>query len=545
MRQTTTSASNPAPFSPAALRPQDRLEWAGVYAAALTFPAMTLSISGTQILIAFCFVFFFAAWLVDRLLNNDSDQSDQKFDPRPAGPRISEFLRRLPLVWLAGGALFAWLVFSGFTHIFLEGIAAAGPESEATFSIWDSLHVCLAAIRRAVANEWSDLPLFLFGLLVYRAARNENHRRLLFGGLTAAMVLLIVTGLAAVFSEFRLARLIPYLIRQLFSPEELLATAANRPQHPFARLGELVLYRPIGFMNTRLTFAGLLMLTLPWAAGRAFLPDPQFRSEHKSENKSQSNQPVITQSNPRRQLLRRFFWAALVLAGGLLLILNGTRSILLGAGFTAAIGGWMLLRAYAWPRRWLILATLVTVGIAIGLYTVSSTVQIQTDRRLASVQRHTDFARPILWTVAGELVVENPILGVGPGNFEPAGITWREQYVREHPATWYFFQNTPRGHAHNDLLHLAAIGGVPAALFFLALIFLTVRMQFGAIATGSERPRDRFLVLGALGFFVAGIAQCYFQDDEVTTLFWALLGLATGVAISDPKTGTPDTPRPD
>ena len=35
---------------------------------------------------------------------------------------------------------------------------------------------------------------------------------------------------------------------------------------------------------------------------------------------------------------------------------------------------------------------------------------------------------------------------------------------------------------------------------------------------------DGILFYGLVGFFFAGLFQCYFQDDEVVIVFWYLLG---------------------
>lgn len=539
MYRMTTSASNRQPPSGSGIA--DRLLLLSVYSAALAFPAMTLSISGTQILIALAFVSYAAALFAGRWQARQTSVENRGLPS----------LRSLPAVWLIGGALFAWLLLSGLVHAAIDALSATDilvPDARSSPGAAPAggLSAFADAIRRGARGEWGDVPLLLFGLLVFVHARQSSaHRRILFGGLTAAFALLIVGGFVAMFSEFRLARLVPHHIAQLMpgaEAAELVASAKNRPQHPYTQLGDWTLYRPIGFMNTRLTFAGLLMLMLPWAAGRAFLP---------------AATPI-----PRRAL-----WAAAVGIGVLLLLVNGTRSILAGAAVTAAFGGYLWLRqlvllqnqasdnqsatvsASSFSIRKLLARqgngrrmlaagiVLVIAGTGSVLYFASDAGRLQSNRLLARVQRHTDFARPILWTVAGELALQNPVLGAGPGNFERAGLAWREDFVRENPETLYFFRNTPRGHAHNDLLHLAATGGLPAALLFLILAFFTVRRLFESDDPGELRRaglptrlatvRDDWLLLGTLGFFAAGIAQCYFQDDEVATLYWALLGLGT------------------
>ena len=160
------------------------------------------------------------------------------------------------------------------------------------------------------------------------------------------------------------------------------------------------------------------------------------------------------------------------------------------------------------------------------LFPVVQEINVQLQAIL--VQRHTDYFRPILWTGSLRLIEAHPILGVGAGNFKAATLAWREQYLLAHPDLLYFFKNTPDGHAHNDVLHLSVIGGIPAGLSFLGLVYLIIQRMLRSAHTG--RPSDyrtALLLCGCLAFFIAGIAQCYFQDDEVVVVFWTVIALAS------------------
>ena len=84
----------------------------------------------------------------------------------------------------------------------------------------------------------------------------------------------------------------------------------------------------------------------------------------------------------------------------------------------------------------------------------------------------------------------------------------------------YFFEVTQRGHAHNDFYHIAAIAGLPAMLVY---ILLASMIGYSLLLPKSSRS-DNILFYGLVGFFFAGLFQCYFQDDEVVIVFWYLLG---------------------
>ena len=494
-----------------------RSETVALYAAAAAFPASALSISGTHI----CLGLAFAAFGWDRGWRAARGWPASRSTPTPGGFGFqADWPTRA--IWSTGGALFLWFAASTLCAFFSAAI-----DSDAGQSASEAI---IAQGRRAVRGELGDVALFLFGLLVFRlSARDSAARQIFSRALSVAVVLLVLSGFAALFSEFRLARLVPHLIREALSLDaggELIASAGNRPQHPLLNLAGVQLYRPIGFMNTRLTYAGLLALALPWAAGRLwhFAGSGHFRAAG-------------------RPAAKGIAWGAVLALGLGLLMANGTRSVLFGVGLALGLGVLVaMLRAVELSRQtdspglmaghrgrlgaWLLLILLPLLILGGGMTALlSETGQLQLRRALARVERHTDYARPILWTQAADFAVAHPLVGVGPGNFERAGEEYRAEFLQRYPHTWYFLKNTPRGHAHNDLLHLAAVGGLPAGLAYLLLLAAVASFL---LTRPGESPAFA-AAAGTMALFFAGLAQCYFQDDEVSVLFWGLLGLASAL----------------
>jgi len=361
-----------------------------------------------------------------------------------------QFLRTLPPSFLLGLSLFAWLVLSFLVH-FAVGHASG---------------------MDVVKGESGDLFLCIFGILVWGLSRDPENRKLIVIGLIGFIAIILVSGSVAVFSEQRLA----YAIYG----RGFLSRAIVRPQHFLMTLGDLRLYRPLGFMPTRLTFAGVLVLILP-----LLLPARLF----------EKNRWGLVQSGAG-------------ILGTILILINGTRSALVGFGVSILLFGFAWLQ---WSRRIVIaFAILLLVGgFAFKFSGIESML----------MARQTDFQRPIIWTGAFEIFKENPGIGVGPNHFREATLAWRAKYALEHPTAWYYLESTPSGHAHNDLLNFLAIGGIPAGLIFLGLIV--------ASASGlAERTwRSAATACGAVGFFIAGLGQCYFQDDSVVIVYWFLLGI--------------------
>ena len=83
-------------------------------------------------------------------------------------------------------------------------------------------------------------------------------------------------------------------------------------------------------------------------------------------------------------------------------------------------------------------------------------------------------SRVILWDVATRVILDNPILGIGPDNFAirfPEYLS-PEFYVLEDDL------NISGDRAHNEVLDMGLIGGIPMMLLYLALIFLILRSLY-------------------------------------------------------------------
>ncbi len=444
---------------------------------------MALSVSATHILLGATFL----AAILSYFLGSPTRDRDAA---APSGPAR--------LFFTAGALYFAWLI-----SIALAGAFRAENAEDA-----------LAALRRLPKSECGDLPMFLFALLVWRLASRAENFRILGAGFVALLVLIVLTGDLGAFSEFRLSR--------LARGAGFVASAWNRPQHPAFSLGDLQLYRSVGMMNTRLTYAGLLLIALPQVMAGALYP---------------------------LKTRWRALYLCLALGGLFALYVNGTRSAWIGFAIALLFAGAVFLydrrplaRLAAYlgamrtqaPLRTGLAAIAIALSALAGGLKLAPVLERGLWKAYDAQDRHTDFYRPILWTGAGAIIAEHPVIGVGPGNFEAATRAWRSRYLHDHPELWYFFENAPAMHAHNDLLHIAATAGLPAAALFLCLPFALGRELFRRRLVGPQPSADAasafergdYLLCALLGFFVAGLAQCYFQDDETVVLLWGAAALA-------------------
>ena len=100
--------------------------------------------------------------------------------------------------------------------------------------------------------------------------------------------------------------------------------------------------------------------------------------------------------------------------------------------------------------------------------------------------------RGAIWATAGEMIADNPLTGVGAGEFD--------EHYREYVTSW--FDREERGQAHNVWLHMGAQAGIWGILGYSIWFFASI----WSIITARRRVESRsrwWLVTGVLAVFAA------------------------------------------
>lgn len=376
---------------------------------------------------------------------------------------------RHPL-FLLSVSLFAWYFIVFGAHRFLDS-----PNS--------------VPIKNAWNGELKDFFLF-FGFLSVCFVSKEDLPKT-YRALFWLLLVLVITGFIGGFTPVRLARLVSELYKE---------SSTYKFTHPLGSILSVPIYISIGLMNTHLTFGGLM----------------QFFSA------------FVTFYFLRTLADRK--WKSVIYSGTLLLfyivvfLLNQARSSMIGAGVTLGLAGIHLFfvrkelpKSFLAKGAGAFLALLVLVSSVLAFSPAGKKVI----GPLFGKEKHTDSGRTFIWVSTFPLVQDHPWIGVGPGNYNASIDKTRTEQSEAYPELAYFYEVTQRGHAHNDYFHLATIFGLPGALIYLSLAGAILYFLFR-----SKQEFSRILFFyGLLGFFVSGLFQCYFQDDEVVILFWLLLGL--------------------
>ena len=141
-------------------------------------------------------------------------------------------------------------------------------------------------------------------------------------------------------------------------------------------------------------------------------------------------------------------------------------------------------------------------------------------------------SRLAIWRIGWKMALDHPIFGVGQGNF-------KYEYAK------YGDKDTDRiyGHAHNDLINVAAYAGFPGMIFYLGFWIAIVARMVKLLRSIKENNLIRGVVIGALlasvVFFMTSIYEATFADEEIRLFLMAVWGLFLGTSWMVKRGGEP------
>jgi len=217
-----------------------------------------------------------------------------------------------------------------------------------------------------------------------------------------------------------------------------------------------------------------------------------------------------------RQLTKpmRLFFISASLLGMIATVLSYCR------GAIAAVAVGLVLLGLIIGRKYLVysLGTIAVVAatILITMPGLSARFSGKTLKDLGGVY---EGGRVFIWRNSVKIIQKNPLFGVGQGNFQAAYCAYLRPdipEIRKHV------------HAHNDLLNVAAISGIPGVVFFLGMWVVAVGYFQRGWRGWEKIGHDRVFVLAALlssvVFFVTSLFEATFADEEVRQMLmfvWA------------------------
>ncbi len=123
-------------------------------------------------------------------------------------------------------------------------------------------------------------------------------------------------------------------------------------------------------------------------------------------------------------------------------------------------------------------------------------------------------ARLEMWKAAWLIFKENPIFGVGSGNYSQELITKMDAGEIERMPAYT--------HAHNELLHILAITGVVGFLGYL-IFYAGITYYFFSTLLESHNAKEKYLsfigILLVVGFFIFGLTNYSFAHHTMVLFF--------------------------
>ncbi len=164
---------------------------------------------------------------------------------------------------------------------------------------------------------------------------------------------------------------------------------------------------------------------------------------------------------------------------------------------------------------------LILIIIAISrLFLFPQLVDEQIERTQIDFNKNNPSSRLLIWKTSLTIVKEHPLFGVGQSNFG-------REYSLALPED--INDRYRKGHAHNDLLHIAAISGLPALALYLGIwIVILGRIK----RVWLSKREDNLLqavsfgaLLGSIVFLAASMTETLFADEEVRQLLMFIWGI--------------------
>jgi len=192
----------------------------------------------------------------------------------------------------------------------------------------------------------------------------------------------------------------------------------------------------------------------------------------------------------------------------------------------AAVVAFVMIRYSAIPLRWRLstaaLVTVVLVGTASDQYwRQMSTIFSDTD-----YNRTQETGRLKIWSRGLNYMLDNPLFGVGPGNFQAA-----EGQLSEFADRQQFGVGVRWNAAHNTFVQIGAETGIPGLLLFVALLvsaFAALRRSRHDSTLAGDRtaaPLAPALTASLLGFVVGSI----FLSLAYSEMLYTLVALGVGL----------------
>lgn len=170
--------------------------------------------------------------------------------------------------------------------------------------------------------------------------------------------------------------------------------------------------------------------------------------------------------------------------------------------------------------------------VIVGLFSVLLVVLATQSHRaklsdwFMTPERSSLASRIMIWQSAGKMLIDHPIAGIGPGNFQSVYL----DYQRFFPPYLEWAVPEP----HNLYLAFWLEAGLPGLAGFLWLITAWARLVLRSMRSDHKTLPVASLSLALLGsVLVQGVFDTPYWKTDLAYIFWLIIALGTAVSMND------------
>ncbi len=133
-----------------------------------------------------------------------------------------------------------------------------------------------------------------------------------------------------------------------------------------------------------------------------------------------------------------------------------------------------------------------------------------------------------IWKTAIYMIKDNPILGIGSGNFP----VLYNSYIKVHPELKYYYNSGIAIHPHNLFLKIQCELGIPGTIIFL-LLLVVLFMRYKAFLNNDIDYFHRWFYIGfAISlcvFLFMNLLDSFFSTPKVEIYLWSLIAIQQSI----------------
>ena len=174
-------------------------------------------------------------------------------------------------------------------------------------------------------------------------------------------------------------------------------------------------------------------------------------------------------------------------------------------GFTIGIVFWVILinlKNFSWKKA---ISTLIVLLIIFSAFYSSEAIVNRFDRALDYQDDSSVTTRFRMWRTSFNLIKENPVLGIGAGNFTPTAHRYVDEVMDER--AW----SSGHQHPHNLYFQIPLEQGIISLVIFAILIYKAYYIAFKNYLFFKEKSWPYFAAIAQLAMLTAILGHSFFD----------------------------------